>query len=299
MRNRLSAGGIVAALVMVTTGLWGSDPAAASPSVPRVAHGPGPRIQLRTTERECHEISYFRSGLESAVRPRVPSRFSLAPAFTPDGAPPRVRLLVNEASCSKVTSPGRRSTSEPVVTVVVSASLTAVDGIASSDGYVLTYATENRFQRKTFRRAGWPTERLDRRSWGSATSSADGKLLSTIMTTTPGWRHAVLADVRSPLSEVTASRAVYYRDSGRRQLTLCYENRLAVGAATVTGDLSSTPLADVTAIAPVFAGAPAFYLTGQWRSTLTSGSCPRADADAATSTPHSSARPTTPNTTKD
>jgi hypothetical protein len=269
---------IVAAVMICVLALALSPMSAgATPADPGQPTGAG---LLATDEAGCTEITYPRAGLVSKVRPLVPARFELVPFI--EGDTSRVTLFLSEISCRNVTTatPQQRSKQHDVASIIISANTATIDGQPSDGVYVLFYATENRLQHRQFNDLGWPTELLDQRSDIDALTTPGGLTQATGVFAGSGWDHSItFASVVKP-GEPETGLGIYYRDTATQHLQQCFDSTVVTLFGMVTGDLTTTPLATVTAARPVFAGftgTPSngtFLYTGGWQSTLTDHSCP-------------------------
>lgn len=253
--------------------------------LPAAADGGAPKPSAWPTvsyrEQGCTEIGYERGGLESAVRPLVPARFALVdfPGL-PEGAPARVRLAVNEVTCTRGRFPGddgpRRYTY-----LIVSAFVTATEGDQRDGSYVLFYATENRAQRATLRRAGWPVSSLGKRSAATVTRDTSGTPVGLALHVVGGgWNHDIAAVANAPQPAVATSTYEFYRDTAAGPSTACFLNRISQTSAWYSGDLRGTPFATVAYAPPVFTSYPGGLTVGEWDVTVTSGPCPESTAPA-------------------
>lgn len=242
---------------------------------------PASSVVLTTDETGCTEVTYPRGGLASAVRPRVPARFDLLPFPAPEGAPARVALLITEVSCRSVTTeiPQRQTRQRDVAYIIVSVELASIDGQPADGVYVLNYATENRILHRALNKVGWPTDLLQRRSGVKVITTPGGLTQATWTFAGSGWDHTVTFASTSPLGPIETGPGIFYRDTPTRQLKQCFDNTVRLQFGGVTGDLTTTPLATVTAVPPVFAnwsGTPTvgtFLVTGDWESTITDQDC--------------------------
>jgi hypothetical protein len=263
----------LATIATLTMSFTGAPMSQASPTDGSGSRADG--VVLTTDEAGCTEISYFRAGLESAVRPLVPSRFKFNPVPQVEGQPARVALLINESTCTDVRTLGlsRDLTPKPVTTVIVSAPVTS-GNLAGS--YVLFHATQNRVQYNAFRSAGWSVDRLGQDVTTDLTRSADGSITGMALTVASGdWKHRIATTAPVTLQSPQPDSAAYYRDSPRGHLSLCFANNMSPVAPTrVAGDLTATPLVAVAATPPLFSDIPGNLSAGGWRSTLTTKSCP-------------------------
>ena len=247
---------------------------------------------LTTKEAGCTEITYPRGGLASAVRPLVPVRFELVPFPAPDGVPARVTLFITEVTCRTVTTATaqRRDKQRDVAFIIVSADTATIDGQPSDGVYVLFYATENRTLHRAFNDLGWPTDLLHRRSGVNVTTTPGGLTQATGTFVGSGWNHIITFASVLPFGQPDTGLGIYYRDTGTRQLKQCFDSTIRSVFGMVTGDLTTTPLATVTAVPPVFAGfsgTPSngtFLYTGSWQSTLTDQNCPTSAGHSYSST---------------
>jgi hypothetical protein len=201
----------------------------------------------------------------------VPEQYAPEVVLVDSDGRPIVALLINEVVCQQVTTGGVRVRG-PVVTVIVSTSVTLPDG--TSEQYVLFYATDNPIQFAALKRLGWPVDLLKRASSCSVTRDATGQVNSMHLTVVgSGWDHELTVLATAPVPEPEQGPAVYYRDVDGVLLKLCYQNNFGVAPATVAGDLTKTPLASITPSVQSFS-IPGWLVVGSQRSTLTGGSCP-------------------------
>ena len=245
-----------------------------------IARDSSERSLLSYRESGCTEINYQRGGLARAVRPLVPKRFALADfPGVPEGAPPRVYLLISEVTCDRGRFPGHATSQGPYTFVIVSASVTAVEGDQRDGAYVLFYVTENRTQLAALRRLGWPVTSLSRRTTALITRDNSGTVLgSALHVVGGGWNHDLTAMSNAPLSSVEPSTAEYYRDTPTGPQTLCFDNLVSVAPAWYSGDLRGTPFATIAYVPPRFFMYPGGLVVGGWSVTVTTGSCPTSTA---------------------
>jgi hypothetical protein len=234
------------------------------------------RPLLSYRESGCTEIGYQRGGLASAVRPLVPDRFALADfPGVPEGAPPRVYLLVNEVTCDRGEFRGAAFRHSPYTFLIVSALVTATDGDQRDGAYVLFYATENRTQLNALRRLGWPVTPLSRRTTARVTRDTNGAVLGMALHVVgSGWDHDLAAVATAPPTGVEPSTGAYYRDTPTGPQTLCYANQVSSAPASYSGDLRGTPFERIAYVPPLFTGYPGGLVIGGWDATVTTGTCP-------------------------
>ena len=237
---------------------------------------------LSTDETGCTEIVYPRGGSAERVRALVPARFELVPFPAPPGQPDRVSLFISEVTCRGVATatPQRHNRQRDVAYIIVSAELARIDGQLADGVYVLFHATENRTLHRVLNNLGWPTDLLERRSGIDITTTPGGLTRATGTFAGSGWDHLVTFASVSPFDQPESGPGIFYRDTATRQLRQCFDNTIRKVFGGVSGDLTTTPFASVTAVPPVFAsftGTPTagtFLYTGSWRSTLTDQNCP-------------------------
>lgn len=265
--------------VLLLSGVSATAHASPQPAAPP---SPTSTALLSTAETGCTEIAYWRGGLASAVRPLVPPRYELAPFPAPDGFPARVALVINELTCRTTvnTRPGRRDEQRDVTTIIISVNTTSIDGQPSDGYYNLLYATENRTQQRTLNRLGWQADLLKRRSGIDVSTSPGGLTQAALSVRGSGWGHDVSGATIFPLNQATRGQVAFRRDTPQGQLQLCVDTLEASAPGAVTGDLTGTPFATITAAPPTYAGfsgtAPftTTLIKGDQQSTLTDETCP-------------------------
>jgi hypothetical protein len=268
-RPRISVIVTVVALVLAllpTRALAGEETSNSSPRRPLLSY----------RESGCTEISYQRGGLASAVRPLVPERFALADfPGVPEGARPRVYLLVNEVTCDRGEFRKSASRHSPYTFIIVSALVTATDGNQRDGAYVLFYATESRTQLYALRRLGWPIAPLSQRTTTQITRDTSGAVLGTALHVVGfGWNHDLAAIASGPSTGVEPSTGEYYRDTATGPQTLCYANQVSSAPASYSGDLRGTPFATIAYVPPIFTAFPGSLVIGEWDATVTPDTCP-------------------------
>lgn len=234
---------------------------------------------LSTRESGCTEVAYSRGGRAMEVRDLVPARYGLVPF---PGGTDRVALVIHEITCKTTvnTGPGRRDRQRDVTTILVSAYTSSVDGQPSNGFYNLFYATENRTQHEVLNDLGWSADLLQRRSDVEVTTTSGGLTEAILTVAGSGWDHQVTGATIFALNQPVSSQVAFNRDTATQRLKLCFDNMLASAPGAVTGDLTTTPLATITAVAPTYAGfsAPAPFGTGiaigGQQATLTDQTCP-------------------------
>jgi hypothetical protein len=275
---------VAAALICLLAIALTPVPAEATP--PDRGQPTGAAPLLTTDETGCTEIAYWRGGSASKVRALVPARYELVPFPAPEGFPARVALVINEVTCRNTinTGPSRRDRQRDVTTILISVNTSSIDGNPSDGYYNLFYATENRTQQQELTTLGWPADLLKQRSDVEVTTTSGGLTQAITTVVGSGWDHEVTGATIFPLDQPVNSEVAFHRDTATRQLQLCFSNTLASAAGAVTGDLTTTPLATITAAPPTYAGfsaaAPfgAGIATGGWQATLTDQACPKPSA---------------------